>query len=98
LFIQTDISQNEFVLLENVLNAEEQVLNTGKVERQEVQLRPLQTRLLTHSAKFEKFVMCTFDFYPMAMSMSVFCKSEASTIFTMPQLNELQKSIIKTRL
>jgi transposase len=34
----------------------------------------------------------------MAMSVSVFCKSEACTIFTMPQLNELQKSIIRTRL
>jgi hypothetical protein len=32
----------------------------------------------------------------MAMSVSVFCKSEACTIFTMPQLNELQKSIIRT--
>jgi transposase len=34
----------------------------------------------------------------MAMSVSVFSKSEACTIFTMPQLNELQKSIIRTRL
>jgi hypothetical protein len=61
----------------------------------------LRHRVLKHSAKFKKIVMCNLTFIRYGQCQcQFFCKSEACTIFKMPQLNELQKSIIiiRTRL